>query len=76
MSTATVITDWNAIHNYRLCCIRSGLRMEVSGMRCKGASAATRARQELTAAGFKPARSKAALLTQFVAYLKDRQLIG
>jgi hypothetical protein len=50
--------------------------MEVSGMRCKGASAATRARQELTAAGFKPARSKAALLTQFVAYLKDRQLIG
>ncbi len=67
---STVIHDPATIAHFRLLCIRSGLRLEAAGMRRRGIAAAVLARQELTAAGIKPARGKAELLTQFTAWVE------
>jgi hypothetical protein len=68
--TATVIVGDN-IQRARLLVIKSGLRLEAVGMKCR-ISAAPIARAILVKAGVvKPARNKQRLLEQFTDYLNN-----
>ena len=67
--TATVIVGDN-IQRARLLVIKSGLRLEAVGMKCR-ISAAPIARDILVKAGIKPARNKSELLVQFTDYLNN-----
>jgi hypothetical protein len=67
--TATVIVGDN-IQRARLLVIKSGLRLEAVGMKCR-ISAAPIARTILAKAGIKPARNKQELLVQFSDYLNN-----
>ena len=67
---ATVIVGDN-IQRYRLLVIKSGLKLEAAGFKCR-ISPAPIARDILVKAGMvKPARNKQKLLEQFTDYLNN-----
>lgn len=67
--TATTIVGDN-IKRARLLIIKSGLKLEAVGMKCR-VSPAPIARTILVKAGIKPARNKKELLVQFTDYLNN-----
>tara|TARA_R110000782_G_scaffold159582_1_gene251708 strand:+ start:478 stop:714 length:237 start_codon:yes stop_codon:yes gene_type:complete len=73
----TTINTPEMIEAYRLLALKGALKLECLGMQMsRGMRASVLVREALASAGYRPERSKAKLLTQYEAVLKDSGILA